>query len=52
MWNLTYDTNQHICEAKTDSQNKFVVAKGKGRVREGRIGWFGLTEANYYIQEG
>ena len=33
MWNLKYDTNQHIYETKTDSdiENRLEVAKGKGR---------------------
>ena len=33
MWYLKYDTNEHIYETETDSQNienRFVVAKGEG----------------------
>ena len=32
MWNLKYDTNEHIYETETDSQtdNRLVVAKGVG----------------------
>ena len=33
MWNLKYDTNEHIHE--TDTVNRFVVAKGEGVEREG-----------------
>ena len=33
MWNLKYDTNEHIHE--TDTENRFVVAKGEGVEREG-----------------
>ena len=38
MWNLKYDTNQHIYETKTDSQIQridFVVAK-QGWIRGGK----------------
>ena len=30
MWNLKYNTNEHICQTKTDSQNRLVVTKGEG----------------------
>ena len=43
MWNLKYDTNEHVNETKTDSQNRLVADKG-----EGRIGSLGLTDSNYY----
>ena len=29
MWNVKYDTNEHIYETETDSQNTLVVAKGE-----------------------
>ena len=46
MWNLKYDTSEHIYKTKTDSdtENRLVVAKW-----EGRIGSLGLADANYYI---
>ena len=49
MWNLTYDTNQHIYETETDSQieNRPVVAKGEG-VGKGRIRSLGSAEVNYH----
>ena len=47
MQNLKYDTNEHIYETETDSQNKFVVAKG-----EGWIGSLGLANTNYDVQDG
>ena len=40
MWNLKYDTNEHIY--KTDVQNRLVVAKGKGA--GGGLHWeFGIN---------
>ena len=30
MWNLKYDTNEHIYETETDIGNRLVVAKGEG----------------------
>ena len=33
MWNLKYDTNEHIYE--TDTKNRFVGPKGEGMEREG-----------------
>ena len=45
MWNLKYNTNQHVYMTKTDSQiYRFVVAK-----EEGRIGSVGLANVSYYI---
>ena len=50
MWNLKYDTDEHIYETETDTHtdNRLVVAKGEG-MGEGRIGSLGLADANYYI---
>ena len=49
MWNLKYDTDQHIYETKTDTdiENRVVVDKGEGG--EGRNGSLGIAHANYYI---
>ena len=33
MWNLKYDTKEHIYE--TDTKNRFVGPKGEGMEREG-----------------
>ena len=38
MWNLNYDTNEHIY--KTETENRLVVAKGEGEWgREGLGVW-------------
>ena len=55
MWNLKYDTSQHVYKKKnknrlTDIENR-LVAKGEG-VEEGRIGSLGLADVNYDIQDG
>ena len=43
LWNLKYDTNDHIYETKTDSQTQrtdLLVAKGEeGWERDGLGGW-------------
>ena len=41
MWNLKYDTNEPIYERETDSdiENRLVVAKGRGRKRDGLGVW-------------
>ena len=42
MWDLTYDTNEPICETEADSwtQRRVVVAKGEGKKeRDGLGGW-------------
>ena len=45
-WNVKYNTNQYIYEAKkTDIQNRLVVVKA-GRVGEGRIGSLGSADVN------
>ena len=46
MWNLKYDTDDHICMKQ--KQNRWVVAKGEV-VGERRTGSFGLADANDYI---
>jgi len=51
MWNLKYDTNQHIYEAKTDSQIKktdLLLPRGMG-VGKGRTGNLGLADVSYYV---
>ena len=48
MWNVKYNTNEHIYETETDIANRLVAAKGEG-VGEGRIGSLGLADANNYI---
>ena len=48
MWNLKYDTSEHIYEAETDTENRLVVAKGKWVGEE----WgesLGLADANECI---
>ena len=51
MWNLKYETNQHIYETKIDSQTERtdLLLLGRWGVGEGRTGSSGLAEANYYI---
>jgi len=39
MWNLKYATNELIYETETDTENKLMVAKGKG-VGEGGLGFW------------
>ena len=53
MWNVKYDTNEHIYETNrlTDTENRLVVAK-RDVVEEGWIGNLELMEANYYIGNG
>ena len=51
MWNLKYDTNEHIYETETESQTQrtdFWLPRGRW-VGEGWIGSLGLADANYYI---
>ena len=51
MWNLKYDTNEAIYKTETDSQTQRTdlwLPRGK-RVVEGKIGIWGLADANYYI---
>ena len=53
MWNLKYDTNEHIYERNrlTDMENRLVVAKWE-EVGKGRTGSLGLTVANECIENG
>ena len=50
MWNLKYDTDEHIYEIGKIHRyrEQTVLAKGE-EGREGRIGSLGLADANYYI---
>ena len=53
MWNLTYDTNEHIYQAKTDLQTK---RTGwwfpRGRRDRGAKDWeFGLADSSYYLED-
>ena len=55
MWNLKYDTNQHIHE--TDSQRTDLwFPKGRGvwgeGMGEGWTGSLGLADANHYTENG
>ena len=48
MWNLKYDTNEHINEIETDSQTRRTdlwLPRGRG-VGEGRSRSLGLADAN------
>ena len=55
MWNLKYNTNEHIYETETDSQTQRTdlwLTKGK---RSGGEDWeFGISKCklNYYIYYG
>ena len=50
MWNVKYDTNEHIYETETDSQTEQTCGcQGGGAEGEGRIGSLGLADANWYI---
>ena len=54
MWNLKYDTNEHIYETETDSKTQRIdlwLPRGRGG-GEGWIGGLGLADANYYIENG
>ena len=46
MWNLNYNTNQHIYEIK--QTHRLMVAKGDG-AGEGWTGNLGLAEANQHV---
>ena len=53
MWNLKYDTNEHIYETETDSQTEHrpVVAKGEGG--GGGVDWeFGISRHKALYTEG
>ena len=54
MWNVKYNTNEHIYETETESQTQrrdVWLPVGKA-VSEGWIGHLGLADANQYIQDG
>ena len=46
MWNLNYNTNQHIYEIK--QTHRLMVAKGDG-AGEGWTGTLGLAEAHQHV---
>ena len=50
MWNLKYDTNELIYETDSQTENRLVVAKGKGD--EGGMDWeFGVSRCKLvYIE--
>ena len=52
MWNLKYDTNEHIYETETDSQIRRtdLWLPRRGGVGEERIGIWGLADVNLYIE--
>ena len=53
MWNLKYNTNEHIYETETDSHREETCSyQGGGGVGKGRIKGLGLIDASYYIQDG
>ena len=54
MWNLKHDTNEITYETETDSQTQRETCgcQGGEEVKKGRMGSLGLTDANYYIQNG
>ena len=49
MWNLKYDTNEHIYEVETDSQKKTTVLwlPRRREMGKGEVGSLGLADANY-----
>ena len=51
IWNLKYDTNEHIYETETDSQTwrTDLWLPGGGKVEKGWGGSLGLADANYYL---
>ena len=51
MWNLKYDTNEHIYKTETDSQTQRtdLWLPRVRKIGEGWIGSLALAEANYYI---
>ena len=55
MWNLKYETNEPIYEIESETQRTTASAGGcrsGGDVREGWSGSLGLTDANYYTEDG
>ena len=49
MWNLKYDTNELIYETETDIENRLVVAKGEGIVREFGIDMYTLQIGRAHV---
>ena len=49
---LENKTQVDLSVKQTDIESRFVVAKGEGRVREGRTGSLGLADANYDTENG
>ena len=51
MWNLNYDTNEHITKQKQTHRHREWTCdcQGRGRWGEGWTGRLGLADANYYI---
>ena len=54
MWNLKYDTNEHIQETEMDHRHREQTCgcQGGGWVGEGWTWSLGLADANSYIQNG
>ena len=51
MWNLKYDTDEHVYETEADSQTwrrELWLPRGKG-MGEGERGSLGLVDVSYYI---
>ena len=46
MWNLKYNTNEHICEKQQTHRHREQTCVC---VAEGKIGSLGLADANYYV---
>ena len=51
MWNLKYNINEHIFETEIDSQKQGTDLWLPRAGELGRIGNWGLADANYYIQD-
>ena len=51
MWNLKYNTNEHIYETDSQTYRTDLLPRWVG-AGEGKIGSLGLADANYYIQNG
>jgi len=50
MWNLKYNTDEHIYETETDSQTwRTDLLLPSGAVMRGKTGSLGSADANYYI---
>ena len=50
VWNLKYDTTEHIYKTKTDSQTyRTDFSLPREGLGEGRTGSWGLADGNYYI---